>query len=429
MDKIKVNQIVVVEGKYDAIKLDSIIDGIIIPVNGFSIFKDEDKKLLLKELGRKNGIILITDSDTAGFKIRTYIQNICKNAEIINVYIPQIQGKEPRKAVPSKEGTLGVEGIDKNILLKCFEDAGVNHFGAQQINKSNLTYADLFELGLSGTDNSSKNRDKVCKAIGIPNKLSKKSFLEVLNRMTDKEEIKRFLDEKPTLFWDFHGTLTLNFPQWRECVFQLINDNFPKYNITMEKISQELTGKCLPWYTYKDRDTRHIIKEKDGWWKSCNEELLKMFIRCGLTKEEAESIYLKVRDYVTSPDGNPLYKDTKYVLKTLKDRGYKNHLLSNNFPELDELMDKLGLSEFFEGQTISGKIGFAKPRKEIFEHALNTAGNPDKKIMIGDNINDDVCGSKACGFNTIWINTKNGIANECVDYTCYNLTEILDILK
>lgn len=193
MEKIKVNQIVVVEGKYDAIKLDSIIDGIIIAVNGFSIFKDTDKKILLKELGKKNGIILITDSDTAGFKIRTYIQNICKNAEIINVYIPQIKGKESRKSAPSKEGTLGVEGIDKDILLKCFEDAGVTYNGTQIINKSNLTYLDLFELGLSGTDNSSKNRDKVCKTIGIPNKLSKKSFLEVLNRMTDKQKLQEIL--------------------------------------------------------------------------------------------------------------------------------------------------------------------------------------------------------------------------------------------
>ncbi|MEG0091360.1 MAG: toprim domain-containing protein, partial [Oscillospiraceae bacterium] len=126
MEKIKVNQVVVVEGKYDAIKLDSIIEGLIIPVNGFSIFKDEEKKLILKQLGTKNGIILVTDSDTAGFKIRNYLRNICKKANIIDVYIPNIEGKEPRKAEQSKEGFLGVEGVSKEILLKCFRDAGIS---------------------------------------------------------------------------------------------------------------------------------------------------------------------------------------------------------------------------------------------------------------------------------------------------------------
>ncbi|MEG1863640.1 MAG: toprim domain-containing protein, partial [Oscillospiraceae bacterium] len=106
MEKIKVNQIIVVEGKYDAIKLDSILEGLIIPVNGFSVFTDQDKKNLLKELGKKSGIILITDSDTAGFKIRNYIQNICRDSEIIHVYIPNVKGRESRKSNPSKEGFL-----------------------------------------------------------------------------------------------------------------------------------------------------------------------------------------------------------------------------------------------------------------------------------------------------------------------------------
>ena len=261
MDKIKVSQIIVVEGKYDAIKLDSFVDGLIIPVNGFSIFKDDEKKLLLKQLGEKNGIILLTDSDAAGFKIRNYISNICKKAKITNVYIPQIAGKESRKAEPSKEGTLGVEGIDKSTLLKCFADAGVTAEGVVSINKSDMSYLDLFELGLSGTDNASQNREKVCRALSIPVKLSKKSFLEVLNRMTDKQQIKNILEEKPTLFWDFHGTLTLHLHQWTDCAHELIKNNFPQYDVTMEKVCAELDGQCLPWYTHPDRDTRELLKE------------------------------------------------------------------------------------------------------------------------------------------------------------------------
>ena len=429
MEKIKLNQIVVVEGKYDAIKLDSIVDALIIAVNGFSIFKDDEKKQLLKDLGKKNGIVLLTDSDTAGFKIRNYIQNICHNAKITNVYIPQIAGKESRKAVGSKEGTLGVEGIDKQILLKCLEDAGVTDIGVTDIKKSDMTYLDLFQLGLSGTDNASENRHKVCRALNIPTKLSKKSFLEVLNRMTDKQQLEKILNEKPTLFWDFHGTLTLHLHQWTDCAYQLVQENFPRYNITMEKICDELDGQCLPWYTYADRDSRELLQIEDGWWKSCNEELLKMFMRCGLTKDEAESIYLKVRPYLIAPENNPLYDDTKMVLETLRERGYRHYLVSNNYPELDVLMDQLGLTQYFEAQVISGKIGFDKPRKEIYEYALNLAGNPTERYMIGDNLKDDIHGSKACGFKTVFIDLRGNRSDDKCDHTVYEIKEILDILK
>ena len=429
MEKIKLNQIVVVEGKYDAIKLDSIIDGLIIAVNGFSIFKDDEKKQLLKELGRKNGIILITDSDAAGFKIRNYIQNICRNANIINVYIPQIMGKESRKTVPSKEGTLGVEGIDKQILIECLKSAGVTDAGISDVKKSDMTYIDLYELGLSGTENAADNRIKVCRKLNIPTKLSKKSFLEVLNRMTDRQQLENILCDKPVLFWDFHGTLTLHLHQWTDCAHQLIQENFPQYNITMEKVCAELDGHCLPWYTHPDRDTRDLLEIEDGWWKSCNEELIKMFMRCGLKQEEAESIYPEVRKYLIAPENNPLYDDTKMVLETLSKRGYKHYLVSNNYPELDVLMDQLGLTQYFEAQVISGKIGFDKPRKEIYEYALELAGNPAEKYMIGDNLKDDVHGSKACGFNTVFIDLRGNRSDDKCDHTVYEIKEILDIFK
>ena len=428
MEKIKVKQIIVVEGKYDAVKLDSFIDGLIIPVNGFSIFKDTEKKQLLKQLGEKNGIILLTDSDTAGFKIRNYISNICKKAKITNVYIPQVKGKEPRKAAPSKEGTLGVEGIDKQTLIKCFADAGITNLGTAEVNKSQLTYLDLFQLGLSGTENAAENRAIVCKKLAIPDKLSKKSFLEVLNRMTDKTHIQQMLCEKPALFWDFHGTLTMHLHQWTDCAYKLIADNFPQYNVTMEKVCEELDGQCLPWYTYPDRDSRELLNEEDGWWKSCNAELLKMFMRCGLTQQQAESIYLEVREYLVAPENNPLYDDTKMVLQTLKDRGYKHYLISNNYPELDVLMEQLGLSEYFEAQIISGKIGFDKPRREIFEYALRQAGNPESFYMIGDNLKDDIHGSKACGFKTIFMDLRGNRADEKCDYAVAEIKEILNIL-
>ena len=121
--------------------------------------------------------------------------------------------------------------------------------------------------------------------------------------------------------------------------------NLFTHNITMEKVCAELDGHCLPWYTHPDRDTRDLLEIEDGWWKSCNEELIKMFMRCGLKQEEAESIYPEVRKYLIAPENNPLYDDTKMVLETLSKRGYKHYLVSNNYPELDVLMDQLGLTQ------------------------------------------------------------------------------------
>ncbi|MEG0020114.1 MAG: HAD family hydrolase, partial [Oscillospiraceae bacterium] len=257
---------------------------------------------------------------------------------------------------------------------------------------------------------------------------SKKSFLEVLNRMTDKENIQAILkDEKPTLFWDFHGTLTLHLHQWTDCAYELINTNFPQLGITHETVCENLDGKCLPWYTCPNRDTRHLLPN-DGWWTSCNNELFKMFVACGLSEQQAELVYTKVRPYLVDVKNNPLYDDTKAVLGELKNRGYKNYLVSNNYPELDEVMDKLELTNYFEDMVISGKIGYDKPRKEIFEIAKNVANNPKECIMIGDNINDDIHGAKACGFKTIWI-AKKGKEDKDADYVCEELSEILDILK
>ena len=116
------------------------------------------------------------------------------------------------------------------------------------------------------------------------------------------------------------------------------------------------------------------------------------------------------------------------VLQTLKDRGYKHYLISNNYPELDVLMGQLGLSEYFEAQIISGKIGFDKPRREIFEYALRQAGNPESFYMIGDNLKDDIHGSKACGFKTIFMDLRGNRADEKCDYAVAEIKEILNIL-
>ena len=122
---IHIEQAVIVEGKYDKIKLESIIDAVIIQTNGFAVFKDNEKMSLIKHFAHTNGIIILTDSDTAGFKIRNYLKGTIENDKITNVYIPDIFGKEKRKIKPSKEGKLGVEGIDKDIIVNAFIKAGI----------------------------------------------------------------------------------------------------------------------------------------------------------------------------------------------------------------------------------------------------------------------------------------------------------------
>ncbi len=428
MDKIKVNQIVVVEGKYDAIKLDSIIDGLIIPVNGFSVFSDEEKKSLLKTLGKQNGIILITDSDSAGFKIRNYIQNICRGSKIINVYTPQITGKESRKQSASKEGYLGVEGISKNLLLKCLADAGVTE-DSSSVKTGDLTYSDLFRLGLSGTENASENRNKLAKSLNIPNKLSKKALLEVLNRMCDKAQIEKILQEKPVLFWDFHGTLTKPDNQWVDIALELSDKYYPEMNIPHSEIKKNLSGKCLPWWTYPDRDTRHLI-ENDGWWKSSTDEFVKMYIDSGFTQEQAETMAPLIRPYVVNSKNHRLHDDAVSTLKELKKRGYKNYILSNNYPELPDMVQEMGLNKYFDGCVVSALVGYDKPRKEIFDYARQLAGNPAGCIMIGDNPVDDIKGAKIAGFTTILVNDRHpDYTGDYCDYICKTLTDMLAVLK
>lgn len=188
---IKIEQAVVVEGKYDKIKLSSIIDAVIIPTNGFSIFRDAEKRELIRYYAEKTGIIILTDSDRAGFIIRNYIRGAVGSGKIINVYIPDIMGKEKRKTKPSAEGKLGVEGMEKKIILEALKKAGVTASATE--NREKLTKTDLFELGLSGGKNSSDKRKKLLEYLKLPSLLSANSMLDVLNTMLNKNELNEIM--------------------------------------------------------------------------------------------------------------------------------------------------------------------------------------------------------------------------------------------
>ena len=186
MKKLRVEEVIVVEGKYDAAKLADLVDGLILTTNGFSVFKNAETKRLLVELGKKRGIIVLTDSDDAGFRIRNYINKLAQGICVKNAYVPAIAGKERRKAQPSKEGVLGVEGVPSEAILRALQTAGARE-KAKRAGRA-ITYTDLYELSLSGTGGSAGVRRAWLQSLGLPPRLSKKALCEVLNSLYTYEE-------------------------------------------------------------------------------------------------------------------------------------------------------------------------------------------------------------------------------------------------
>ncbi len=183
MEKLKIPYPVIVEGKYDKIKLSSVIDADIFITSGFEIFKNSELCTLFRSLSEKSPIIILTDSDGAGALIRSRFSSMIPSERLINLYIPQIIGKEKRKTVPSKEGTLGVEGMDTELLFKLFEPFA----GKSLLKRGGITKTDLYELGLCGGENSSFARAKLAKQLGFPAEISSNALLSALNILYDKE--------------------------------------------------------------------------------------------------------------------------------------------------------------------------------------------------------------------------------------------------
>ncbi len=184
---LKLKEAVIVEGKYDKIKLSSIIDAVIIPTNGFNIFKNRETLEIIRYFAAKTGIIILTDSDAAGFKIRSYIKGAVKNGKITNVYIPDILGKERRKTVPSKEGKLGVEGMEKEIILSAFRKAGISA-DDKEMPDDPITRLDLYETGFSGGKNSSEKRKMLLRELDLPELLTVTGITDILNTLMTRQE-------------------------------------------------------------------------------------------------------------------------------------------------------------------------------------------------------------------------------------------------
>ena len=181
---------IVVEGKYDKIKLGGLIDGVILCTGGFRIYKDKEMQQMLRALAKKQGLAVLTDSDAAGFQIRSFLRSICGKENIVDVYIPDLYGKERRKQHPSREGKLGVEGIPEAVLLEALEKAGI---GVREVQEraDPITKLDLFELGLSGGAQSAVRRAKLMKRLELPEHLSANALVTVLASLYSREELYR----------------------------------------------------------------------------------------------------------------------------------------------------------------------------------------------------------------------------------------------
>ena len=183
----RIRQVLVVEGRYDAAALANAVDALILTTDGFAIFKDRETQALLRELGRQRGVILLTDPDAAGFRIRRFVADLVGAEHVRHAYVPAVAGKERRKAVPGKEGLLGVEGFDVQALRQAVLAAGAQRT-AERAGRA-ITYADLYAWGLSGTAGSREERYAFLKRLGLPPRLSKKALCEVLNSLYTWEEI------------------------------------------------------------------------------------------------------------------------------------------------------------------------------------------------------------------------------------------------
>ena len=199
MEKIHITVPIVVEGRYDKAKLANITDAVIIPTNGFGIFKNGEKTALLRRLG-KEGIILLCDSDGAGGVIRSHLKGCLNGIKVYNLYTAQVKGKDARKASPSKEGYLGVEGIPDSDLRELLLKLVASHpeLGGEANEslhpKKEITKADLFNLKLTGYPDSASRRNKLCLALGLPKDMTPNAMLAALNMISSIEEITEMLE-------------------------------------------------------------------------------------------------------------------------------------------------------------------------------------------------------------------------------------------
>lgn len=191
---LKIQQALLVEGKYDAARLTNLVEGTILTTDGFRVMKDRNLQKMLKQLAKAQGLLILTDSDAAGFKIRHFVTGLVGAQYVLQAYVPAISGKESRKEQPGKEGLLGVEGVSDAVILQSLQDAlrGATERPSDSVlSGQSITYTDLYEWGISGTANSAERRRVLLRQLGLPPRLSKKELLQVLNTLYTRDGLER----------------------------------------------------------------------------------------------------------------------------------------------------------------------------------------------------------------------------------------------
>ena len=191
---VKIREAIVVEGRYDRNTLSQIVDATIFETNGFGIFKNKEQMALLRTVAQKRGLIVLTDSDGAGFVIRNHLKSAIPGAYLKHAYIPDIAGKEKRKAAPGKEGKLGVEGMRPEVILEALRACGATFDDETQDSpRTAITKQDFVELGLSGGTDSSVKRLCVQKAMNLPEHMSANALLQALNLLMTADELRNLV--------------------------------------------------------------------------------------------------------------------------------------------------------------------------------------------------------------------------------------------
>ncbi|MBQ8826536.1 MAG: HAD family hydrolase [Oscillospiraceae bacterium] len=224
------------------------------------------------------------------------------------------------------------------------------------------------------------------------------------------------------IFWDFDGTLVYSRHLWSGSLLKTLERYTENNTVTLDNIRPPMAR----GFTWDEPDKTVGLKD-EAWWDYTNRHIADVYRAVGISESEITRLLPLYRLMIMEKENYLLYPDTFSVLSALKERGYKNYLLSNNYPELEEVAEALGLTDFLDGMIVSARVGYDKPRREIFDIALKAAGCPEKAYMAGDNPFSDIKGANSCGIPAILVHNDNNYGFDCIK--CRELTEILDICK